>query len=554
MLGNSVNKIKTLVLMQLKDKIDLSFLHSKKTLISTIVFSAIKFIVAVLFVYLLLYAALYLKIFNINNYIPGSVITVMFSLMLVLSVFVCTVGLMNKLYFSKDNFILLSLPVTTNKIFLSKLIVFFVYELKKNINFLIPLFFSYGLISGFPIFYYLWVVVSFILISAATVALSALLSIPAMFLHNFLKRKLYIQLLLVVGIVSGLFWGIIRLILLIPTNINIIGAWGSIFWSIQDFLSEFIVIFSPLHSLTTMIIGKRIAGLVNIFFTTQGLLTLLYLIIFLIVIMIISILFVKPFFFKMASKPFEYKISHNKKPKPNRQTHTMFASIKKEFLLIIRSPKNLIKTSLIFSVLPIAIFLLNNIYAAMNTRLIGQYMTFSFNLLIVLLIITSHNVSVASVYSKEGTSTYLMKTSPGNQMVFLLSKVFVDVVLVILSLITTLAIVQYVNPMPFQNIALFFVTALFVYLTHLLMSAELDIMNPQKQLYLTSGNSDSNPNENKSAILSFLFSALFFAVSMFLFFEGVLLGWFKIALIAIAFFIFRLYLFVNRVKIYSKEK
>ena len=55
----------------------------------------------------------------------------MFSLMLVLSVFVCTVGLMNKLYFSKDNFILLSLPVTTNKIFLSKLIVFFVYELKK---------------------------------------------------------------------------------------------------------------------------------------------------------------------------------------------------------------------------------------------------------------------------------------------------------------------------------------------------------------------------------------------------------------------------------------
>ena len=86
------------------------------------------------------------------------------------------------------------------------------------------------------------------------------------------------------------------------------------------------------------------------------------------------------------------------------------------------------------------------------------------------------------------------------------------------------------------------------------MSAELDIMNPQKQLYMTSGNSDSNPNENKSAILSFLFSALFFAVSMFLFLEGVLLGWIKIALIAAAFFIFRLYLFINRVKIYSKER
>ena len=554
MFASSIKNIKTLVLMQLKDKIDLDFLKTKKMLISTIVFAVIKFIVGILFAYLLFYAALYLKVFNISNYIPSSVVTVVFTFMLSLSIISCTISLMNKLYFSKDNFILFSLPVTTNNIFLYKLIVFFVYELKKNINFLIPLFFAYGLISSFPFFYFLWVMVAFILISTLTVVISAMLSIPAMFLYNFFKKKLYLQVMLVIGVVTTLFFGLLRLISSIPSNINIIGAWGSFFWAMQDFLASFIKIFAPLHQLTIMIVGKRIAGFVNVFFTSQNLLTFALLITTLILVTAICLLFVRPFFFQMASKPFEYKKNSHKKAKKNIKTHTLFANIKKEIILIIRSPKSLLRISLIFSILPIALFLSNNIYAAMNTRLLGQYMTFAFNLLIVLLIVTSNNVKMASIYSREGASSYLMKTAPGHQLIFLLSKVIVDVVLVILSLITTLVIVQLVNPMPIENIILFFATVTFVYLAHLAMSVELDIMHPQTQHYTNSEENDSNPNENKATINSFLYSALFFVVALFLFMEGVFVGWVKVACLAFVFFIFRMYLLINKVKIYHKER
>jgi ABC-2 type transport system permease protein len=551
--SNIIN-IKTLVLMQLKDKVDLDFLKTKKTLISTIVFSAIKFISAVLFSYILFFVALYLKVFNLSNYIPGSVVTVVFTFMLFLSVIFCTFSLMNKLYFSKDNFILLSLPVSTSSIFLSKLIVFFVYEIKKNINFLIPLFFAFGLISNFTLLYFLWVIFAFVLISALTVAISAMLSIPTMFLYNFFKRKIYLQAAVITGVIAIIFAGIMRLISLMPANINIIGAWGSVFWGIQDFLAKFIEIFAPIHSITTMIIGERITGFVNVFFTAQNLLTLFNLIVALIVIMSICMLFVKPFFFKMASQPFEYKKNKSNKEKKNIKTPALLASIKKESILIIRSPKSILRAALVFCILPIALFFSNNIYAAMNTRLLGQYMTFSFNLLIVLLIITSHNVKIASIYSREGTASNLMKTAPGNQLMFLFSKIFVETLLVLFSLIGTLVILQLVNPMPLENVIMFFITAAFVYLAHLLMSAELDVMNSQTQHYVNTEETENNPNENKSAISSFVFSALFFIMSLFLFMESVFLGWLKIASIAVVFFLFRLYLFINKAKIYIKER
>ena len=56
-----------------------------------------------------------------------------------LSLISCTFELTNNLYFSEDNRVLITLPVDTNKIFVSKIIVFYLYELKKSLNFLMPL-------------------------------------------------------------------------------------------------------------------------------------------------------------------------------------------------------------------------------------------------------------------------------------------------------------------------------------------------------------------------------------------------------------------------------
>ena len=554
MVISAINLIKTLVLMQLKDKTNLDFIKSKKSTISTVVFTILKFAAVVFFAYVLLYASLFLNIFNINKFIPASVITVAFTSMLFLSVVFCTFNLMNSLYFSKDNFILLSLPVSTNKIFLSKIIVAFVYELKRNISYLLSLFIAYGLITNYPVYYYLWATFAVVIISLFSVALSGLLSIPAMFISNFLKRNLYIQIVLAFTFSASAFFGIFKLISLIPENINLIGSWGKFFWSMQDFLASFRDIFWPIHRLTKMIIGTRIAANVVQYFTMDGFITLVYLILTIILTMSMTILLVKPFFFKMASKPFEYKKKTKLKDGKNLKTPALLASVKKEILLIVRSPKNIIRVALIFSILPVAIYLSNTIYAAMNTRLLGQYMVFSFNLLIMLLITTAFNIRMASVYSREGSASYLMKTSPGKELVFVFSKIIIESIVVISSIILTFIVLQQVNPMPIINLVLFLVAVIFVYLSHLLISAEMDIMRPQTQQYTKNEESENNPNETSSAIYSVILSALFFAIALFLFMEGVFAGWLKVGLLALAFLIFRLYLFINKVKVYYKER
>ena len=92
--------------------------------------------------------------FHVND-IPVSVISILFSIMLLLSVITDTVGLMKSLYLSRDNSVLLTYPATPSLIFLSKLVTYYVYELRKSFMFTVPMFIAYGInvwaIDFFPV-------------------------------------------------------------------------------------------------------------------------------------------------------------------------------------------------------------------------------------------------------------------------------------------------------------------------------------------------------------------------------------------------------------------
>jgi len=88
----------------------------------------------------------------------------------------------------------------------------------------------------------------------------------------------------------------------------------------------------------------------------------------------------------------------------------------------------------------------------------------------------------------------------------------------------------------------------------LFWSAELDVMNPQNHQYQTTGNSHKNPNENKSTIYAFVFSALFAFIYFFLVTEDVRVVYTKMFIVAIAFCVIRLRSYFTKVKLYYKEK
>ena len=95
----------------------------------------------------------------------------------------------------------------------------------------------------------------------------------------------------------------------------------------------------------------------------------------------------------------------------------------------------------------------------------------------------------------------------------------------------------------------------FVYLAHLLHSAELDIINPHTEIYAAVGEYENDPNEIKSSSLAFTLSFVIAAFMLLLLFkESILRVCIKFAIVALLAFSYKLFLFFTNIKLYYKEK
>ena len=143
-----LRNLKTLVLMQLKDKLDLSFVRSVRSTIIKTVLAIVKLVVAVAIFYLLFFVCNILSVFRPAGLIPDSVVNILFTIIQLLSIVTCTVGLTKTLYMTEDNKVLLTLPVNSTCVYISKLILFYIFELKKNVMLTLPIFKAYGMVNG----------------------------------------------------------------------------------------------------------------------------------------------------------------------------------------------------------------------------------------------------------------------------------------------------------------------------------------------------------------------------------------------------------------------
>ena len=545
--------LKPLIMMQLKDKLDLGYIKNKKQAIIKILLSIIAFGLITAVIFALLYVSKLLKIFHLIDIIPISVMVVVFTVMEILSLITCTFGVMKALYFSKDNPVLLTLPVSTNQVFLSKLIVYFVYELKKILYFIMPLFLAFGIISGYPIYFYLWLIVCWLLIAVFNVSFAGLFSIVAMLITMFLRNFNIIRIILFLGVVGLAIWGVVSLINLIPADLDIIATWGKLFWDIQKFLNAFTEAMLPFTYFTQMILGQM-RGLKFVVFTGATFKIVGVLILLIAVLMGLSFLVSRPLFFKMAAKPFEYRKVTREFKRKNRKTNAFFSAIKAQALLILRTSEDLFSLMGCAVAMPIMTLLLNKLFAAMSTRLLGDYMTVAFNMLIILLIALASNGKIASIYSREGSAAYLNKTRPNEYRTNLVAKLMPNAIVMTISIIVSVSIFSNFSSLSTLNCVFFSLSAIFIYLMHMLWSAEMDIMNPQSNQYATTGEHSNNPNETKSSVAMFVVSVLIVAFAFFLSMENIKLAWLKICLLSFALLAFRIFTYFSKIKYYYKEK
>ena len=192
-----------LTLFQLKDKIDMSWMKSKKTLIQSIVFGILKFAVVAAVTFVILYALTSVGfISKYQDVLP--LFTMFLTVITILSLFSSTYNLTKSLYLSDDNKVLITLPVNANKLFFSKLFVYFFYELRKTVNILVPGVFGFLLFetigfkgSELSALTILWMIIPTLLFVIIQVLLASLISIPFMYVYRLFKRNQIFDLIIV---------------------------------------------------------------------------------------------------------------------------------------------------------------------------------------------------------------------------------------------------------------------------------------------------------------------------------------------------------------------
>lgn len=556
----------TLVKMQLREKLNSKPSKISKSSVFNFTVGALVAILKFAFVTAICYAfisvAKFFSIFQYFNIVPQSVMSFVFIVMLIASTLGCTVGLTKSLYYSRDNAILLTLPATPMQIFLSKIIIFYIFELKRSLSFIVPLFISYFFLHSYAPVYYFWMLLCFAFVAMFTVALGALLSIPGMWIGNIFAQRKLLQNVCLATLVCAVVGVVVFLISLIPSNLDFYNQIGIVKIQLQGFFDGFAYynpkaalgeakLPRPIYNLTLLILGGD--GFAN--FNLGGSLIRLSMLIGVIVLLAAaSVFIVKPLFYKMASTPFEYK----KKPvkeKKNIRYHKRVSALMHEIRVALKTPSRMFSNVGTLISIPVLIMFLNKVFAAMNVAELGEFMIVTFNILIILLVALNSNVYAASVYSKEGRSSYLIKTQPTNHLWLILAKLVPNTLFVTVSLIITAFVTKNLTALEADDVIYLFLGLYFTYLTHLFVCAESDIMNPQTEIYATVGNDESNPNETKATAFAF---AAAFVVSVFVMLllmahekQNVYL---KLMLVAFAVLLRKLYIFIAKVKLYYKEK
>ena len=554
-----MNTISTLVKMQLKEKLNKRGSSSAATTLR-IIFKAIlaifKFAIASVACFALFYVA---KIYQAlgTSIVPNSFMAFIFSVLFVISLISCTVRITKAIYFAKDNVILLTLPCTPSQVFLSKLLVFFTQELKKNMLFFVPMFLGYFLAHGHPVIFYPWIFLCFVFISVFTVAFGAFLSIPAMWIATVLRQRKILQAVLIVLGFALVVIALFVVINSIPQELDLRKGWKEVGTSLGKFFENFANSTPALYYITKMLTGEMVVGNFAVTFefgAVDMLVKLALLILAIAVLFLLCIIVVNPLFYSMASKPFEY-LKAKVKARPNKARRSWVAPFHTEVIKTLKDSSKLAYGVGLMVATPVLVFILNTIFTAMPTDDFGQKLITASNILIILLIALNANSYAASVFSRDGRSAYLIKVQPKNPTALLLAKLFPTTVFCVLSFVLTAVSMICFSGFAVLDTLAMIIGTFFVYLAHLLHSAELDIINPHTEIYAAVGEYENDPNEIKSSSLAFTLSFVIAAFMLLLLFkESILRVCIKFAIVALLAFSYKLFLFFTNIKLYYKEK
>ena len=372
-----------LTMLQLKEAIENKSKGNKKKLIQIIVFTVVKFV---------LVAGVTLGIIMILNYIGLLALSEMvkfyvliLTLLLVLTLFSCVNNLTKSLYYSEDNKVLVTFPVSSSSLFISKIGVFFVFELKRAFDAIIPITFGFvltavimGVVNVGALFWCWFPLIAAILV---VVLLASVLSVPYLYILQFLKKYPLIELLLILGIIGGVITGIVFLINLIPANIDLVASWPKIKADLNKGLDQALIYLYPFDKLVRSMFGDVVATSIQWQLTSSSFAVYGIYLASAVGLFAINLLLLKPFYFVMMTKTFEYEKDVLDVGKKNKVHKRYITFTNKELKITFRDIEVSGSYIAVYIITPLLLLFLDAIFSAITTKLEGDLMTYAFNIL-----------------------------------------------------------------------------------------------------------------------------------------------------------------------------
>ncbi|MDR2828386.1 MAG: hypothetical protein LBV51_03095 [Acholeplasmatales bacterium] len=535
------HRIKILFKLQFSSRRKTKNIKSKSTL-QTLGMNALIFL-AVTAVFIGLF---YLLKKYISIEINMNVLIFLVGLTQIFSIISGTVELSKELYEPRDLNVLLSLPVNKEDVLISKLLIFYQEEVKRCLLFLAPLLIGYGIyhLGQTPWYYYFLVVSLFLFFPLFNVLISAIIgfivSAIKMFVQRFKLVKLFGAILLY-ALIAVLLYFILEKV---PNPLRILQLYNSFIISLSSFIEKackYIIFYQ---------------NLVGVIFLKSVLKNLFIALAYLFGVIAVATALLYPFYYKVIWRNNESTVTNKGVVKKNtfhKNTFTTF--FLKEFKLNTRDTTTLVKTYVLLIFLPLIIYALNQIYFSISLTELGLNLTLIFNVVVILFVSTGSNTESACIISKEGLEFSLIKTAPTKAKNIVWAKLLFNFIITTIMLTATFLVLFFKARTFFSLDTLLYLLfgILFFNISHILWSAELDIINPRINEYNEVGNSSSNPNVKEASTLSVLISLVAIVILVGSIFFLKTYAFLIFIVIASIFLAYRFYHINKIIKIYFNE-
>lgn len=413
------------------------------------------------------------SIIGIGVNINAELLSIVLLVTQAVSLIFATGNVINTLYLSQDNQMLMCLPVTPNQLFISKLLMIYINELAVNAVISVPLFVTLGSFSHFDFSYYYSIPILLILLPILPIVVAAFISIPLMSVIKFLKKHAVLSIISVFSLIAVCLWIYISFIGSIAGEFNIAYDQYNTARKINQTILQFGSAIPMYYQ-----IGGAMVSLSKWYIYP-------ILLVGAVALSALTVVFTRYFFFKIAMSTLENTVKKTKGEKKDFKKRGHLSSMfLKEIFCVFRSPSDVFEYFLFTLLMPFIVFSYDKLLMSISLKVTeyGTNMIAGAHVMVVAILAMLSNISSASAISRDGMNFYTSKIVPVNYYSQIFAKFLFNAVFTVGAVILTTVVSIIADPTNVMQFVLGAVAVVFASVGHIAYSIDTDIKNPTPNL------------------------------------------------------------------------